>query len=477
MPMRLWCRIADSLARQIADGVYAEGDRLPSIRDARAHFKVSISTIQKAYGELENRRLAEARPQSGYYVLAREQEGPDRSHATAADTELAEPVSVNQGVFHLFSHEKSDGLINLGPAYPHADLLPVTALQRILRRLTRHHLENILTPDGTVDIDLRLRRQLAQRMMQAGCEIGQDEVVTTAGCKDALALSLGAIVHRGDIVAVETPTFPGFLQLLEVLGAKALEIPTDPVEGISIEALELALEQWPVKAAVLTPTCQNPLGFTMPEARRKRLVVLAHKARLPIIEDDIYGDLGANGPRPPALKSFDRDGLVLYCSSVSKSLGGGLRVGWTVPGQFIDEVRRLKALHGVADNALSAMVVAEFLAGGGYDRHLRRLVQRYAENVRRLAAAVRRSFPEGTHVLMPTGGYVLWVRLPDGIESWALYRAAMARNISFLPGRLFSPSLRYPAHFRLSAAMPVTERIETAVATLGRLAHDLLSAK
>lgn len=472
MPDSLYRRIADSLARQIAEGVYASGDRLPSIRDARELFNVSISTVQKAYSELENRRLAEARPQSGYYVLAREA-ASDVAASGIAVSALAEPVSVNQGVFHLFSREKSEGLLNLGPAYPHADFLPVTALQRILRKLSRLHFESILTPDGTVDIDLRLRRQVAQRMLQAGCETGYDEVVTTSGCKDALALSLGAIVHRGDIVAVETPTFPGFLQLLEVLGAKALEIPTDPVEGISIEALELALEQWPVKAAVLAPTCHNPLGFTMSEARRRRLVELAHKARLPIIEDDIYGDLGMIGPRPPALKSYDRDGLVLYCSSVSKSLGGGLRVGWAIPGQFIDEVRRLKALHGVADNALSAMVVAEFLASGGYDRHLRRLSTRCQHSVRAIVAAIRSSFPDGTSVSVPTGGYVVWVKMPDSVDSWAFYREAIAHNISILPGRLFSASSKYRSHFRISAAMPFTDRIEAAIESLGAIAGRL----
>ncbi|MDE2149138.1 MAG: PLP-dependent aminotransferase family protein [Gammaproteobacteria bacterium] len=469
----LYRSIADALAKQIAEGVYVAGDRLPSIRDACENFRVSISTIQRAYWELENRRLAEARPQSGYYVLPRNC-WPASAEVPPSADDLPEPVTINQGVFHLFSRQQTENFLNLGLAYPSPEFLPVTQIRRILRKLSRFHLEGILTPDGTADVGLKLRRQLAQMMLNAGCEVNCDEVVTTAGCKDALAFCLGAIVHRGDIVAVETPTFPGFLQLLEALGAQALEIPTDPVNGIGIDALELALEQWPIKACVLVPTCHNPVGFTMPEDRRRRLVDLAHAAQLPVIEDDIYGDLSVPTPRLRALKAYDRDGLVLYCSSVSKSMGGGLRVGWACPGKFISEVRRLKALHGVAENTLSGMVVTEFLASRGYERHMRRLVTQFQRVVCKMIAAIHAYFPEGTAAKVPTGGYVVWVQLPHVVDSWALYRLALAKNILILPGRLFAASGRYRSHFRISAAVPWNQRAEDAVRCLGALVSDLV---
>lgn len=475
MPEPLYQRVADLLQKQIESGVYEAGDRLPSIRSAVTHFRVSVSTVQLAYRELENRHLAEARPRSGYYVLAR---APELKpvFAAHASVQRSEPVTINQSVFQVLSQERRTGLVNLGPAYPHPDLLPVNALRRILRRLSRLHIERILTPYGSLDVALELRRQLARNMLSAGCEVSADDVLITNGCKDALALCLGAIVRRGDIVAVESPTFPGLLQLLEVLGARALEIPTDPVTGISIEALELALEQWPIKACAITPTCQNPLGFSMPLERRKRLVDLAHSARLPLIEDDIFGDLGAQGRRPQALKSLDRDGLVLYCSSVSKSLGAGLRVGWTVPGIYLDEVRRLKALHSVANNSLSEMVVAEYLAGGGYERHLRKLVGCYRHTVLQMIAAIRESFPQGCSVSTPAGGYLVWVRLPDTVDGWALYQEALRHDISILPGRVCSAGGKFRSCFRLSAAVPWTDEIARAIVNLGQMAAHLLAS-
>ena len=473
----LYRHIADTIAKQIADGIYLAGDRLLSIRRASEQFGASTATMQLAYAELERRRLARAHPQSGYYVLPPHPEYEPRDPPTDAG-DLAEPVTVNQGVFQLLSRQRTDGFLNLGPAYVHPDFLPVAQLQRILRKLTRLHLENILTPDGTIDMDLGLRRQLAQRMLDAGCEIGSDEVITTAGCKDALALCVGAIVHqRGDIVAVETPTFPGILQLLEALGAKALEIPTDPVGGISIEALELALSQWPIKACVLVPTGHNPMGFIMPQERRRRLIDLTRSARVPVIEDDIFGDLCACLPRPTALKAYDSDGLVLYCSSISKSLGGGLRVGWACPGRYIEEVRRLKALHGVAQNALPAMVVSEFLAGRGYERHMRRLVRRIRHTLREMVNEIHITFPEGTAVQMPAAGYVVWVQLPGKIDSWALYKLALAQGIGILPGRLFAATERYNSCLRLSAALPWSPRVKEAIRCLGSLAASLLSAR
>ncbi len=475
MSETLYARVADLLQKQIDSGVYAVGDRLPSIRSAVTHFRVSVSTIQLAYRELENRRLAEARPRSGYYVLA-QVPAPKSVFAGRDDVQRTEPVTINQSLFQLLSQEWRAGLVNLGLAYPHPDLLPVNALRRIVRRLSRLHIERILAPYGSVDIDLELRRQLARSMLSAGCEVGADDVLITNGCKNALALCLGAIVQRGDIVAVESPTFPGVLQLLEVLGARALEIPTHPVTGISIEALELALEQWPIKACAVMPTCQNPLGFSMPPERRQHLVDLARSARLPLIEDDIFGDLGAHGRRPPALKALDPDGRVLYCSSVSKSLGAGLRVGWAVPGRYLAEVRRLKAQHSIANNSLSEMVVAEYLAGGGYDRHLRKLVDSYRQTVRQMVAAIRDCFPAGCSVSQPAGGYLIWVRLPASINTWMLYQEALRHNISILPGHLCSAGGKFRACFRLSAAMPWTSDIERAIAILGQIASRLLES-
>jgi DNA-binding transcriptional MocR family regulator len=273
---------------------------------------------------------------------------------------------------------------------------------------------------------------------------------------------------------VESPTFPGLLQIIELLGMKALEIPTDPATGISLSALDLALEQWPVKACALVPTYNNPLGFSMEQDRRKELLEILKSHEVPLIEDDLFGDLNHRGARPTACKAHDTDGLVMYCSSVSKSLGGGLRVGWTCPGRYTETVRRRKALQGVSGPALNQMLVAEYLATGRYERHTRQLSGHYARNTERIVKAVRDQFPQGTRVRQPEGGYMLWVALPGPVDSWELYRQVASKQISLMPGILFSATGRYTSHLRLSAAMPWRHEVDMALAQIGEMVDALM---
>ena len=328
----LYEKIAQQLTDQIDRGLYLPGDRIPGVRKLSQQFNVSISTVIQAQRLLENEGRIEARPRSGYYVRTQSWPLPKAPTVSCPSTR-PNPVSGQELVLRLVQAANEKDFVQLGAAVPHSSFLPTRAIQRSLSAVTRktgHELSTYQFPPGNPE----LRRQIARRMAAAGCRTNPDDIIITSGCQEALTLSLQTLASPGDVIAIESPAFYGLLQAIEVLGMKALEIPTDPQTGISLAALSLAIEKWPVKACALVPNFSNPLGCTMPDEHKKALVTLLAQAKIPLIEDDIYGDLGFGSKRPHALSAFGHTDQTLYCSSFSKSLSPGLRIGWIVPGKY-----------------------------------------------------------------------------------------------------------------------------------------------
>ena len=287
---------------------------------------VSISTVQQAYRLLEEQRLVEARPKSGYFVHTQ------RAQAELPAMTAQRPVDISQWeqVLELAAARGPDPAGARHAGYRRAD--DETADRRpAQRRPPRRPAQPVLRQHSG---RAALREQVARLLLDSGCQIGPDQLLITTGCQEAISAGLRAVCQPGDIVAVDSPCFHGTMQTLKGLGIKALEIPTDPLTGVSPAALEMALEQWPVKAILLTPNCNNPLGYIMPDAHKQRLLTLAQRHDAAIIEDDVYGDIAYHYPRPRTIKSFDEDGRVLLCSSFSKTLAPGLRVGWIAPGRY-----------------------------------------------------------------------------------------------------------------------------------------------
>ncbi|MAC45943.1 MAG: GntR family transcriptional regulator [Oceanospirillum sp.] len=468
MTSTLYQQIADDLARQIDEGSFQAGDKLPSIRKLSQQKQVSIATIQSAYELLERQQLIESRPQSGFYV--REVIKTDLPAGEIQDNlQLPTRVSIKRTATEVLQRCQQPDMINLGTAIPSPEFLPVKQLQRIMGSLIRKRMDEVVVsvfPPGL----LELRIQIAKRMAESGCRVSASEIVITNGCQEALTLCLRAVAEPGDIIAIESPAFVGLLQTIEALGMRAMEIPTDPRKGISLDALQLALEQWPIKAVALVPTNNNPLGFTMPDEHRQRLLTMLAKKEIPVIEDDLFGDLNYSGSRPKAIKAYDENGLVLYCSSVSKSIASGLRVGWVSAGRYQSQIEFLKSFSSVGTSTLSQMAVAEFLANGGYDRHLRRIQSAYAKQVQKMSEAVLKYFPAGTSVSYPQGGYILWVVLPTGIDTLQLHYKALDDNIGIMPGEMFSARDQYQNSLRLNCAIPWSDKVEQAIKSLGQLA-------
>lgn len=466
----LYEQVAVEVAGLIDQGTFRVGDRVPSIRQLSRRLNVSINTVMQAYALMEDRHLIEARPQSGYYVRARvpeigEPELPARPRIVPATVTISDLC--HQVVRNMMNRD----LLPLGNAIPHPQHLPVAKLNRLLASESRRF------PDQSISYQMppgseRLRVQIAQRSLMAGIGAGPDEVLITSGCVEAVLLALRATCRTGDTIAVESPFYFNFLQLIAELGLKALEIPATPREGISIEALRYAIEHNRVKACLLVPNFSNPLGSLMPSERKRELVELLGRHEIPLIEDDIYGDLVFGNERPAAAKSFDKKGLVIYCSSFSKTLAPGYRVGWAIAGRFQQEMERLKTMVNLATSSPSQLAVAEFLATGGYDHHLRAIRRIYAGNLSQMADAVVRYFPAGTRMTRPAGSFMLWVEMPEGCDAIELYHQALQQGISIAPGPLFSLSGKYRNHIRLSTAL-WDERVERGIKTLGGLAHEL----
>ena len=467
----LYEEVAEQIAFLVQEGTFRAGDRLPSLRELSRRFQVSINTAMGAYALLEDRRLIEARPQSGYFVRAQLPAAPTIP-ATERQELIPTQVSISDICLKVMRDTHNAELVQLGGAIPNPELLPSDKLQRLMGVAIKRHVQQsvaYLMPPGWE----RLRRQIAGRLVEAGCIVSPDEVLITAGCVEAVHLALQATCKAGDTVAVESPCYYNFLQLMEQQGLRVLEIPSTPGEGMSLEALAYALGQTEISACLATPNFSNPLGSLMPDSKKRDLVALLTRHGVPLIEDDIYGDLTFSQQRPKAAKSYDRDGLVLYCASISKTLTPGYRIGWIVAGRHQAEVVRRKFLTNIATPSPTQLAIAEFLATGGYDHHLRTIRRVYARQVAQMSDAIGRYFPTGTRVSRPTGNFVLWVELPEPFDALAFYPAALAAGISVAPGPIFSATGKYRNCLRLNAAF-WSPQVEQAIGTLGQLAMTQL---
>ena len=459
--------LADRLRADIRAGVYPPGQRLPSVRRIAQQQQLSIATCISAYRKLEAQGWLEARPQSGFFARTPEAL-PPRAHQTC-DDEAPGEVTMSERVAQLMRASHRDDLLVFSTAIPHADFLPVKDVRTSLARALRHD-DAGSARYGEFVGEEALRVQIARRAVGSGCQIHPDDIVITTGCQEALTLALRATTQPGDIVAIESPAFFGTLQLIESLGLKALEIPTDPQTGISPDALELALERWPVKACLACTSFSNPSGASMPDAHKRRLVQMLSARGVALIEDDIYGELAHDGERPRVAKAWDRHGLVLLCSSFSKTIAPGLRIGWIVAGRWRREVEQLKYGSTMATALLPQRALADYLATGRWERHLARVRRQYAEQMARMQTAIARHFPTGTRCTRPAGGFILWLELPEHVDALQLQSQALAAGISISPGPMFSPQSKYRNCVRLMCAVRWDARVDAALATLGALA-------
>jgi len=469
----LYEEVADRIGGMIEKGTYRPGERIPSIRDLSRQMRVSINTVMQAYAHLENVGMVEARPQSGYYVRSRLLEPEARPANKKATEDLApNPVTLGDIPFQVMRNISNISFIPLGGGIPNPDLLPIDKLNRMLATESRRFRIQSVSYSTASGIK-RLRTQIAKRSLDSGCALSPEDIVITSGCVEAVMLALQATCRPGDTVAIGSPVYYTFLNSIQWIGLKVLEIPSTPREGMNLEVLSYAIRHNPVHACIIISNFNNPLGSLMPDEKKQELVALLAKHNIPLIEDDVYGDLAFGPVRPTAVKAYDKKGLVLLCSSFSKTLAPGYRVGWIVPGRFHEKVGRLKALLNIATASPTQLAIAEFLTNGGYDHHLRTIRRIYARQVAQVRDAVGRHFPRGTRVTRPEGGFVLWVEMPEEVDAFRLYEEALRKGISIAPGTIFTTTGdKFSNCIRLNAAF-WSERIEQALETLGGMAEAI----
>lgn len=471
-PAPLYVELARSIEQLIDQGTLRPGHRLPSVRRMSLQRDVSISTVLQAYTLLENRSRVEARPQSGYYVRP-------RLSGAALEPRMAKPmakasyVGVNDLTAEVLTLASDPHYVPFGAACPHHSLFPTKKLARLLAAVGRND-PSLLGRYAMNSAYDPLSREIARRYLQAGCPLAHDELVVTIGCTEALNLSLRAVTKPGDTVAVETPTYFGFLETLQSLNLRVVEIPTGSRTGICLDATREALAHHDVKALMVMPSFSNPLGSCMPDEHKEKLYRILAEFDVPAIEDDVYGDLHFGERRPKPLKAWDTDGRVLLCSSFGKTLAPALRVGWCAPGRYLERVRRLKFTNTLGTPVVLQKTVSDFLRNGGYDHHLRSIRRAYHNQLHLFSQAILRYFPEGTRLSRPEGSFVLWIELPPGVDTLRLYRDALKQHITTAPGALFSVKDRYKNCLRMNCGLPWTDAIATALQTLGDLAKKQL---
>ena len=477
--------IAGEIRAMIQSGTLSPGDKLSSVRKLSGQKKVSISTILQAYMALESERLIEARPQSGYYVSAVSLlRFPEPSELFPSDPPRI--VEVADNVMELFNACGKPNIIPLGVSFSMPELISNQKLAKIVSRVSRDHSE-FLSRYTLQAAEPEFARQISIRSYDYGCNLHPDEIIATFGCTEAFNLSLRAVASAGDLIAVESPTYFGILEIIESLNMKTVSICTDPKNGVCLQSLTETLEKHDVKACVLMPNFQNPLGFRMSAERKRKVLDIVDNYGVPLIEDDIYGDLYFRGNRPHPFKAFDETGSVILCSSFSKTLSPGLSLGWVAAGKYRDRILRLKYLNTMGAPEAPQRALAEYLKSGGYDRHLRNLRSIYQRQICQMSQAVYRYFPKGSLVTRPEGGNLLWMQLPETIDTMELYRRALRHNIQIAPGALFAACCLNaciphdePCMFRnclrLACGAPFDDKVEAALKTLGALAADIASS-
>ena len=476
----LYEKVATQLVHMIDSGALAVGSRAPSVRTLAAQLKVSISTVIAAYRVLEDRGRLQARPQSGFYVRALRRENvaeprmsrpPDTANAvTVADLRLL-----------LLTEFVQPGIIPLGASNGAVSDWSTKAVHSLMNSISRSQpaLSAAYAPPAGMP---GLRQQVARWYVRAGCALPPDDIVITCGALEAIHLCLRACTQPGDTIALESPTYWGILQTIEMLGVKALEIPTHPRTGPSLDALEVVLNQNLVKAVVLIPTVHNPLGSIMPEENKSRLVAMTRRAGVALIEDDIYADLVYAPTRPRSCRSFDdgpsENSHVMVCGGFSKTISPSLRIGWCIPGKWSKEVTRMKAWLNIAAPTLPQLALAQFMNDGGYERHLRKVTAIYRRQVDRMSELLAEHFPHETRITRPQGGFLLWAELPEPLDSVDLHHRAIQRGISICPGIVFSATGKYRNCIRINCGLLWTPQVEQAIPALGKLiAQSIQSAR
>ncbi|MHC5310406.1 aminotransferase-like domain-containing protein [Myroides sp. LJL116] len=466
----LYIEIASGLKKLIDQGILQDGDKLPSVRVLSKEYNISVNTAKRVYWELESQNLIYAKAQSGFFVSRMDEvdlplvqeTSPRLSPSKSAPSEIIQAVYSDMG-------NKDMTLFSFSA--PYGELLPIAKIKKQIIQAAK------ILPSAGIDYEpvqgnLNLRKMVAMRSLLWGGNLSEADIITTNGAMNALALCLMAIGKAGDTIAIESPCYPGILQLASSFGLKVLELPTNPTTGIKIQALKDVIDK--IDICLLISNYNTPFGSCMPIENKQEVVKLLHQYNIPLIEDDVYGDLSFSQKRPLCCKSFDKYDNVIYCSSASKTLVPGYRVGWIAPGRYKEQILQKKLFHSITSASIVQEALANFFKLGLYDKHLVKLRKDLYSNYLRFVQVIQKHYPLGTKTSRPQGGMALWVEFDPRLDTTILYNLAIDKKISIAPGRMFTLQDQYMNCMRLCFGLPWNDKVKKDLITLGNLAHDLL---
>jgi len=437
------------------------------LRKLSRQFEISVPTVKQAYIELERQGRVCARPQSGYYLTALQartlKPRPAQwSHCAPATVQCRSMIEQVHEAVHL------PNTVALGISNPIHSHPPDKTLARLMRSVISKVAEKAVSY-GPVNGDAKLRMQLAYRYQNQGVDVNHDDMVITNGTQEALSIALQCVAQRGDVIAIESPCFFGMIELIESLGMKALEVYTCTEDGVWLPELKKMVQQHNIKACLFSTAINNPLGSMMTNSQRQQMVEFLESKDIPLIEDDVYSELYFTENKPKPAQLYSKKGLVMTCSSFSKTAAPGYRVGWLIPGKYEEQAKRIKRAQSCSSPMLQQWTLNEYLASGEYDRHLAVLRKKLIFNCERMRALIAEYFPGETCISEPQGGSVLWIRCRSHVQTSNLFEQAIQQGVSFAPGEIFSPSGKYKNYMRISFGVRWDEGIDNAVKILGRL--------
>ncbi|EJG0315157.1 PLP-dependent aminotransferase family protein [Vibrio parahaemolyticus] len=463
--MNRYRQLAELFKTQIQQNTWRAGEKLPSVRVTSRNHSVSAGTVLQAYQLLEAQGWVAAKPQSGYFVTAE----LDRLEPSPPATSVYRS-NINDELYDYLKNQASPDAMKFGSAFPDPALFPLDALNRNLassgRKMGPETLLDNLPPGSE-----SLRRLIVQRYIQQGMVLTHDDIVITSGALEALNLSLQAVTQPGDTIVVESPTFYGALQAIERLGLKAIEISVDPRTGHSLQQIEAAFTDHDVRACWLMTNFHNPTGTSLNDEQKQRIVELADKHDVYLIEDDVYSELYFSNKKPSSLRTFDTQDRVLHCGSFSKSLCPGYRLGWVVNKRFNEHLQKLQLISTLSGSAPIQQGIAHYLQNDSYDNHLRKLRKNLEQRQSTFIELIDKYFPKSIHYTQPEGGYFLWVELPESKCGKSIYQKLLEDNITVAFGKLFSVGPDYENYLRLNTSLPCNDELEEAVKKIGELLH------
>ncbi len=465
--------IADYISDAISEGTIPYGGKLPSLRRMSSRFSCALSVVMQAYRELEKQGKTYAVEKSGFFAaLPSCNPLPSINAETySLKSENAKPLSIIGKIVEA-SNDKS--ILPFGAGIPHESLLPVSKLKQSVNRILRDDpllLKQYSDESGYYP----LRNEICRILLNRGINVSPDDILVTNGCTEALSLAVQTATSPGDAVAIESPVFMGAIQIIRELGRKIIPIPTSSDKGMDLDSLESVIRKEGVKAVLMTAAFQNPLGYIMPEQNRKHAVEIAEKYDIIIIEDDLYSDCSHTFSVVRPLKSFDRSGHVAYCSSFSKTISPGLRIGWMIGGNYHRQCRNLKITQNLGGSPLLQASLADFLNNGRYMNHVKKFQKNISRQALEMKMLLSGYLPPDTAISSPEGGFFFWLEFSDKVDTLKLFHKALDEGICIAPGQVFGNGERFRNCMRISFASPVTYEAREGIRRLGTMITESLS--